>query len=91
MKKKLFTFLLLFVFAAVFLMGKISAANGPCEEYAYLSFSIGDDSYIIYDGEDGTNNNALAGATYDLATNTLTIENIKADYLWAESMGKILN
>lgn len=53
----------------------VKAQNGPSDEYAFIFIENMEDWYEIY--TEGTiHNDAVEGVTYDLATNTLTLNNV---------------
>lgn len=79
MKKKIFVATLLISLA--FLCGgiaKVNAQNGPSDQYCYIAFYGDEQSIKIYE-PNKVNNDALAGATYDKASNTLTLNNLTTD------------
>jgi hypothetical protein len=69
----------------------VKAANGPSSENGAIYFSSRSDDYdsfYIYDSGKITNNEAK-GVTYDLLTNTLTVNNFKGKYyLMIDNMGE---
>lgn len=72
---------------AVFCNIPVKAENGPSDEYAFIIFGSMEDYKEIYD-EGTIHNDAMEGVTYDLATNTLTLENVNNNMcLEANKMG----
>lgn len=84
MKKRI---LIAFMFMIIVLFGvrtiDVFAGNGPSDEYSFVSFFELDaqdnsETKVIYE-PNTVHNDALAGATYDKATNTLTLSNLKTN------------
>lgn len=77
--------------AAAFVVPKVNAANGPCDEgdwaFAYVSIGNREDSTRVYaaSAETGT----VEGVTYDRSSNTLTLDNYKntSNYIATNMMG----
>ena len=80
MKTKILAIVVIFTMVlASFSFCGIKAANGPKDdEYAFLCFGSMTDYRAIYD-TGNVDNTAMEGATYDKATNTLTLNNVNTN------------
>ena len=94
MKKKiLIAFLLMFTVLFGVKTTKVFAGNGPSDVYSFIIFYDPDaqdasGEKAIYE-PNTVHNDVLEGVTYDKASNTLTLDNVKTDlFLSINEMGE---
>ena len=84
MKRKLFMTIFMYCLFCFGFIGVVSAQNGPSSfaEIYIADFYVEDDyhSYYLFSTDENETINPLEGTSYDLETNTLTINNIKGPY-----------
>jgi len=88
MKRKLLIFTIIIAILAYLVpINNVKATNGPSNDYAFICFaSMTDYKEIYQEGE--IHNDAMEGVTYDLESNTLTLENVNTTLeLGANKMG----